>query len=208
MTDGRPAGLLRWNASERFKAMCRAHMRALLAARWAGPKCGAKRRKSSEACKMWAMPNGRCWRHGGKSPKGEAWHRLQKPAPGSKREAAVTRKLKIVEARRAKAAKARSAKLAAMTPAERELFEKRSAAMRGRLPGPKSGRVRQQQERKNAAWCRELLARPEHVTGSTGVAAERPQAKKSKKASAKPPLAAPTPTGAIDWRTYREGVFG
>ncbi len=196
------------SASPEFRAACRAQFAAMNKASWAGPKCGARRKRDGEPCEQRALPNGRCRFHGGRVPKGKDWHRLQPPAPGSKREAAVARKVKLVEARRAKAAKARAEKVAAMTPAERELFERRSAAMRNRLPGPKSGRERQKQARKNAAWLQELIAAAENRPAP---AAERPPLKKRRgrppkaaKAAPRPPQA---PAGSIDWRTYREGVF-
>jgi hypothetical protein len=104
--------------------------------------------------------------------------------------------LKLVEARRAKATKARAEKVATMTPAERELFERRSAAMRGRLPGPKSGRERQRQQRKNAEWLQELLA------GSPRPAKAKRQAARVRKTA----LAASGPVSG-DPRTFRDGVF-
>jgi hypothetical protein len=42
------------------------------------PKCGARRRDGG-ACQEIAMANGRCFRHGGKTPRGDQWHQPQWP---------------------------------------------------------------------------------------------------------------------------------
>lgn len=39
------------------------------------PLCGAARRYDGEPCTQVAMKNGRCYYHGGATPKGDGWHR-------------------------------------------------------------------------------------------------------------------------------------
>jgi hypothetical protein len=92
--------------------MAREAIRTYNATRNALTKCEAVRRTDGGLCQQIAMANGRCYLHGGRTPRGKDWHR---PQPGS--DAVKTqRKLKDIE----RAAKKRAKRLASMTPEERQ----------------------------------------------------------------------------------------
>jgi hypothetical protein len=100
------------------------------------------------------MENGRCYLHGGRSPKGDAWGLPVWPnssAPDA--EEKLQRKL----ADRQRAAKKRTARLAAMSPDERRRHEAWHAA---RKPGSAAARERARLERKQAAEARALASAP------------------------------------------------
>ena len=62
-------------------------------------KCGAKRKRDGEPCQLTALKNGRCAYHGGRTPKGDAWHKIRYPngkAPNA--EAKLRRKFVITSA--------------------------------------------------------------------------------------------------------------
>lgn len=119
------------------------------------PKCGALSRTSGQPCKKVALENGRCRIHGGKTPKGDQWHKPQFPGPGAPFEK-YEKKLAELERRR----KHRAARLAAMTPEERA---KHDAWHKARKPGGRADRERGRMDR----GAKELLAktgarRPKH----------------------------------------------
>ena len=123
----RPGHTARQHAWNRSPACADAARRGRIAAeavRAAAPKCGAKLRGREARCQGLALENGRCRLHGGLTPRGAEWHRVQWNG-GS--EAKLERKLRNLERRR----KALKARLAKMTPAERALYEKRSRAASG-----------------------------------------------------------------------------
>ncbi|TXM94678.1 hypothetical protein [Methylobacterium sp. WL116] len=43
----------------------------------AAPRCGATKRSTGEPCRGYALKNGRCRHHGGRTPKGQEWHKIQ-----------------------------------------------------------------------------------------------------------------------------------
>lgn len=143
-----------WAASPRFREIGSRQCRKMNAERWAGPRCGAKRKHDGEPCTHLPMANGRCRFHGGRVPKGKDWHVRQKPAATSTE--AVERKIR----ERVRVAKRRAARLAAMTPEGRAEHE---AWQRAHKPGdPKrraADRARRQRDREAGEFVRQ--ERPE-----------------------------------------------
>jgi polyhydroxyalkanoate synthesis regulator phasin len=128
--------------------MAREAIRTYNATRHTLPKCEAVRRTDGGLCQQIAMGNGRCYLHGGRTPKGKDWHR---PQPGA--DAVTTqRKLKDME----RAAKKRAKRLAAMTPEERERHEEWQKAHK---PGPAGPRAAARARRAQSRDVRERLAK-------------------------------------------------
>lgn len=99
-------------------------------------KCGAHARSTGEPCRQLAMENGRCAYHGGKTPRGDQWHKRQWPkASGADQgERKLRRKLAVIE----RAEKKRQTRLAEMTGTERKRYRKWLASHR---PGKASDRL-------------------------------------------------------------------
>ncbi|QWW67971.1 HGGxSTG domain-containing protein [Rhizobium sp. WYJ-E13] len=121
-------------------------------------KCGAKRRRDGEPCQQIAMENGRCHRHGGKTPKAVAWHVPQWPKPAN----SVDMRIARVEKKRKATAKALARKLAAMTPDELERYR---AWQRSHAPGPASERKRRQSDKRLADEIAATLSVPTVLSG-------------------------------------------
>lgn len=85
------------------------------------PKCGAKTRLTGEPCRNSAMDNGRCWLHGGLTPKGDQWHVRQVPSGKAKND---LRKYDAKLRKAEKAAAVRRLRLMRATDAEREAYKK------------------------------------------------------------------------------------
>lgn len=115
------------------------------------PKCGAKTR-AGHACGIIALKNGKCWRHGGRTGKGDNWHRLRWPKDGPAAELKLQRKLAVRE----KTAKERAARLAAMTPEERERHE---VWQRTHRPGTAAAREAKRREREQSAEIAAVVAK-------------------------------------------------
>lgn len=140
-----------WSSSAQFRAIGSAAIRAWNAQRPNNPKCGAIARSTGEPCKQLAKENGRCYFHGGRTPKGNNWHKTRWPDPGAPdAELKLQRKLKQQE----RAARQKEARLAAMSPEERERHE---IWQRQRPPGSAASRMRKARERSQAAEARQLL---------------------------------------------------
>ncbi len=120
-----------------------------LAAIAARPKCGAKTRTTGAPCQAPAMENGRCYKHGGRVPRGDGWHVPTFPRDARRFNA------KVRELQRR--AEKRAARLAAMTPEELERHKRWHTV---HLPGAKAGRARKREERRRAEEARALLSRP------------------------------------------------
>lgn len=143
-----------WARSARFRETGRAMMKRFNLRRRLGPKCGAKTKRDGHPCQNPAMPNGRCRLHGGRTPKGDDWHRPSWPDPASPNaEGKLHRKLRDLE----RAAKSRAARLARMTPEERAAHE---AWHRARKPGPAVKRAAARKERQDAAEFRSRIDAP------------------------------------------------
>lgn len=138
-------------ATERFSALGRQRCPRWNAERWAGPRCGAKRRSDGEPCENLPLENGRCRLHGGKTPKGDEWHKPQWPDPSSPD--AMGKMHRKLEARE-RAARRRAARREAMTPEEREAHD---AWHRTRKPGSAAARARAGAEYRQNREARRLI---------------------------------------------------
>lgn len=112
------------------------------------PKCGAKKRGSEERCQNVGLENGRCRLHGGLTPKGDQWHRIQWGGVISSPRK-LARKMDELRVRRLRL----EARLAAMTPEEREAYERIS---RLRRPGTPEERLRARKSREARHWLQSL----------------------------------------------------
>ena len=117
--------------------------------RAAHPKCGAMSKTTGERCRQLALENGKCHYHGGKVPKGDAWHKVQFPSRG-----APVEKLDAKLRDAARRERRRAARVAAMSPEERARYEKWHAAHR---PG---SRTQRDQARRDREAARSMLAPP------------------------------------------------
>lgn len=108
------AALMRWiQTPDGREHLDRIH--AASRERWkTAPKCGARTKGTGEPCRNIGMENGRCRFHGGRTPKGREWHRVQPAPPGREME-----KLETLERR----AKQRERRRRKMTPEELERHE-------------------------------------------------------------------------------------
>jgi hypothetical protein len=144
-----------WRKSPEFREIMRqAGLRAT--ARWnAMPRCGARKRSDGEPCKNPGIePSGRCRFHGGKTPRGKEWHRIQASAGKSDAHAEqVAFKLKQKD----RAAQARARRLARMTPDEQAAHRAWHAAHR---PGPPEARAGARERKRQDREAAELFARP------------------------------------------------
>jgi len=113
------------------------------------PRCGAKTKGDGSPCKNPGVgAGGRCFSHGGATPRGAQWHRPQFP----KNDARYRRKLIALAKRKAKL----EARIAAMTPEERAKYEKYSAWNRPGSPSERETRRRNREAMK-------LIARREQT---------------------------------------------
>jgi hypothetical protein len=139
-----------WTTSPEGKAAALRAMRKARAVQAAMPRCGAIAKSTGEPCKRMALENGRCEFHGGRTPKGSQWHRLQLPNTGGS-ERKFDRKL----AAQARRQKTQAVRVAAMSEKEREAFE---AWRRSHEPG---GATEREQRRQNVKARKWLEARPQ-----------------------------------------------
>lgn len=147
-THKRPGG---WRGSSAQIAVGRAAIRKWNSERHLHPKCGAARKRDYEPCQNLAMANGRCHKHGGKTPKGDAWHRPVWPhrdAPSAN--AKLNRKLNDLQ----RAAAKRQKRLKRMSPEERAEHDQ---WQRDHKPGSATERERRRDERRQRRDVREML---------------------------------------------------
>ena len=116
------------------------------------PRCGARAKHSGEPCRQVAMKNGRCVYHGGATPRGDAWHKIQPPKPGPTHVRKLRRKLTDIE----RNAKKRARRLAAMTSEEQAAHR---AWQKTHAPGSKKKRAAERARRKADVEARKMLAR-------------------------------------------------
>lgn len=150
--------LAAWNKTP---AGCEHHERLneMTRRRWkTAARCGALAKGTGESCKQLAMENGRCRWHGGLTPKGREWHRVQ--AAPSGREA---QKLDTIERR----VKARARRLRKMTPEE---LERHEAWQRSHKPGPAARRAADRKQRRDNLEARAYF----EAAGIIAPRAERP----------------------------------
>ncbi|OLP60342.1 hypothetical protein BJF93_15405 [Xaviernesmea oryzae] len=118
------------------------------------PRCGAKAKTTGEACRQVAMSNGRCCYHGGRTPKGAGWHKIQWPEPNDpKAEEKLQSKLRASR----KAQQKREQQLSVMSANERARHE---AWQRSHQPGSKRARAAARQQRIAAKEIAAVLATP------------------------------------------------
>jgi hypothetical protein len=115
------------------------------------PRCGAQRRSADGTCRNLALANGRCRLHGGRTPKGTDWHKVQLANPGRSIERLVEKEAEV-EARRAR----QEARRAAMSPEERAAHD---AWHRARRPGSPGERQKARDARAAKEWLQETLGR-------------------------------------------------
>ncbi|WP_041368124.1 HGGxSTG domain-containing protein [Methylocella silvestris] len=131
-------------------------MKKINAERLAGPRCGARRKRDGEPCQQLVLyPNGRCKFHGGKTPKGKDWHKIQLPAADAGADA-LARKERMIVQRQKKRAATRAAKLTAMTPEQRAAYDNQFAK-RVMNPGPATRRASIRKQRADAKAFREIV---------------------------------------------------
>jgi len=123
------------------------------------PKCSAKAKQTGERCKQTALPNGKCYVHGGRTPSGDEWHRMQLKGRGASLEAAE-RKLRTVKQRRKKRAAAAAERAASMTPEELADLERRRKAARPGTLGERGQRSRDRAAAKRFAELRDAERPP------------------------------------------------
>src|SRR5690606_20299243 len=85
------------------------------------PLCGAVRRHDGQPCQQLAMKNGRCYYHGGATPKGDGWHKPKWPK-GTAPDAIHRMNQKLVTLERARKKRARL--IERMTKDERAAYDK------------------------------------------------------------------------------------
>lgn len=147
MNSCRPTqGKSGWSQSAQFRAIGRAAIRAWNAKRTDAPRCGAVRKSDGDKCRQWPMQNGRCYLHGGRTPRGDQWHLRQPPATMAK----LDRKLRTVE----RNAKMRASRIADMTPDERKVHE---AWKKAHAPGPSGPRASARLRRQHDRDAKELI---------------------------------------------------
>lgn len=153
MKKGRPPqGRSSWRQSAEFREIGRAAIRQWNARRDAIERCGANRKHGMGPCRQWPMANGRCYLHGGSTPRGDRWHTLQFPDCSTPEgEARAGRKLRDHQ----RFAKQRAARLADMTPDEMAAHRKWH---RARKPGSAGARKAEGARARQNAEARRLLA--------------------------------------------------
>ena len=141
-----------WRRSARFKAMGRAACLRFNALQRSKPKCGATKRSDGQPCQNPGLANGRCRLHGGATPAGKQWHRVQYPKGDTPaKRAKFERKLSVRDRLDRKLAK----RLATMTADERTRYD---AWHRTHMPGPASQRSARRSQAEQDAATRALLA--------------------------------------------------
>lgn len=129
-------------------------LRRIQAQRHLMPKCGATSKSTGEPCRQFPMENGRCYYHGGRTPKGKDWHKPRWPkktAPDAERKTVA--RLRNLE----RAEKQRQKRLAKMSPDERASYDKWK---RDHPTGTAAQREARRLARKQNADARSRLAQP------------------------------------------------
>jgi hypothetical protein len=193
----RTAHLDRWRRSLAFREIARNTLRRINAERQKAPKCGADARSTGEPCRQPAMENGRCYYHGGRTPKGEGWHKPLFPRRDSKAAPArLNRKLQDLDKRRKKRAK----RIAQMAP---EQQEQHAAWQKSHKPGPAGPRATERARRTQNKATKNLLAAAEKRPPATAEGQELVKAIDELKRR----LEGLRQAAAVDPETYDTGVF-
>lgn len=157
-----------WNQSLQWRLISRAAALANQPLLRALPRCGAKCRSKGMPCE--AMPvagRKRCFQHGGATPKGDQWHRIQWPdgkSPSAERKLAI--KLDALRHRE----RLRQRRLAGMTDAERAAYEQWRKYMH---PGTAAEREARKADRRAAKEMQLAMTRKQPLADSRELAALR-----------------------------------
>jgi uncharacterized protein YciI len=159
-----------WSQSAQFRQIGRDAIRQWNAGRARLPRCEATRKGEGGRCQQWPMANGRCYWHGGATPRGEQFHRMSVPASTEKLDA------KLHTSQRKN--KRRLAWLASMTPERRVKYD---AWVRTHQPGAGAARNAERARMRQSAEARALLAAgpsppasgPESIRIETALAAAK-----------------------------------
>ena len=116
------------------------------------PRCGAKCRTTGAPCGNLALENGRCRLHGGRTPKGKDWHKVQLSNPGNSIERLVKKEAEVAARRKRQEQRRR-----AMTPEQRAEHEAWHKAHR---PGSATERERARKAREAQEWLQDALRAP------------------------------------------------
>ena len=134
-----------WSRSAQFRSIGRAAITSWNTKRTDVPRCGAARKSDRGPCRQWPMTNGRCYLHGGATPRGAEWHRRQLPKALKK----LDGKLRHGD----RQARRRASRVAAMTIAEKKSYVE---WQRTHAPGPPepraNARLRRKQDREAAMF--------------------------------------------------------
>ena len=110
-------------------------------------KCNAKRRSDGEACQNLPSANGRCRFHGGTTPSGKYWHKVQWRANSSEEQ--LNSKLQRLSQRR----NLNKKQIAAMSPAQKAAYIK---WQKTHSAGSAADRALRRHKADSAAWFRSL----------------------------------------------------
>ncbi|MDR6308235.1 HGGxSTG domain-containing protein [Pacificitalea manganoxidans] len=116
-------GMGGWSAYHRsaeFRELADAALARFRARRHLLPKCGAAKKSDGAPCQNLPLENGRCRLHGGKTPKGDNWHRPRWPESNSP---VASQKLHAKLEALERARRRRKARIARMSEAERTRHE-------------------------------------------------------------------------------------
>lgn len=140
-----------WQQSERFREIGRQAITEWNLKRAERPRCRATSKGTGEQCGQSAMANGCCYYHGGRTPKGDGWHKPVWPNPDAPdAEQKLGRKL----TNQKRAARKRAARVAAMTSEERIAHDRWQKAHR---PGSAKKRSAHREFRRQNADAAKLL---------------------------------------------------
>jgi hypothetical protein len=139
----------RWRQSPRARECARKGALKALRIFAKAPKCGARKREGGFCENPGIGAGGRCRLHGGATPSGDNWHRPVFPEDARR----FANKIESLRLREEK----RLARVAAMTPEERERYERRRLSF---LPGTKAARAAAREKRRQDEEARDLLAKP------------------------------------------------
>jgi hypothetical protein len=186
-----------WQRSAAFRIQADAALRKYNAGRHLLPKCGAMARSTGQPCRATAMGNGRCYRHGGKTPAGAQWHKVQWPekdAPGAMEKLGA--KLK----KNAKTAREKTKRLGAMSSEARAAHE---TWQRTHAAGSIKHRQAVRQRGAENDTAREIFSKPRPVELNPSLLAlvDRIAELKALQAGYR------QPSVGIDILTFRKGVF-
>lgn len=150
-----------WRKSARFRSIARDQCRRMNAAKAKADRCGARRKRDGLPCELPGLENGRCHLHGGRTPKGDGWHRPiwpNKAAPNA--EEKLNRKLQDLE----RAAQKRAKRVAAMTPERRAKYDR---WQRSHRPGSRTARAASRDELRRNDEAKRDFAKPPPVREPT-----------------------------------------